>query len=494
MLEKVNLERKVSKEEYKRELPQLEGELAALQQKVKAAGLPVILLFDGWGAAGKGSLIAKLIGNWDPRGFKVYSNAAPEEFEKRRPLLWRYWQEIPAQGQISVLDRSWYQDVSIVPIEENLDREEILRRINSVKVMERQLTDDGCLVLKFFLHISQKEQKARFDKLDEDKNTEWRVTETDRRRNRNYDQYFQAFDEMIGYTDTPNAPWHILPSHDKYAARLDLFRIVCSSIRGALARMDVAQPLPSPDILLPKTFNLVPMPSLEEISLDKKLDKETYKKELSRLQEELADLHNRIYRKKVPVIIGYEGWDAAGKGGNIKRATAAMDPRGYEVIPISAPTKPELAHQYLWRFWRALPKTGHIAIFDRTWYGRVMVERIEGFCSQNQWRRAYREINEFEQELYDWGAVVIKFWLQIDRDEQLARFTDRQNTPEKQWKITDEDWRNREKWPQYEEAVNEMLRYTSTDFAPWHIIESQDKRYGRIKALKIIIQEIKKRL
>ena len=494
MLEKVNLDKKVSREDYKKELPLLEQELSALQQQVKAAGLPVILLFDGWGAAGKGSLIAKLIANWDPRGFKVYANAAPEEFEKRRPLLWRYWQELPAQGQIAVLDRSWYQDVSVAAVEDNLSREEVLRRIGSIKTMERQLTDDGYLVLKFFLHISQKEQKARFDKLDGDKNTQWRVTEADRRRNRSYDRYFQAFDEMIGYTDTPNAPWHLLPCHDKYAARLDLFRIVRGAIQGALARREAPQPPAAPDILLPKTFTLLPMPSLDQIPLDKKLDKEDYKRELNRLQKELSDLHNRIYRKKVPVIIAYEGWDAAGKGGNIKRVTAAMDPRGYEVIPIAAPTKPELTRQYLWRFWRALPKTGHIAIFDRTWYGRVMVERIEGLCSQDAWRRAYREINEFEQELHDWGAVVIKFWLQIDRDEQLARFTDRQNTPEKRWKITDEDWRNREKWPQYEEAVNEMLRCTSTDFAPWHIIESQDKRYGRIKALNIIIDQIQKRL
>ncbi|HIR57205.1 MAG TPA: polyphosphate:AMP phosphotransferase [Candidatus Gallacutalibacter pullicola] len=494
MLEKVNLEKKINKETYKKEITHLQEELSVLQQKLKEAGLPVIILFDGWGAAGKGSLISRLIQNFDPRGFKVYSNDTPEEFEKRRPLLWRYWQEIPARGQISVLDRSWYQDVSISRIEENLSREEVLRRINSIKIMERQLTDDGYLVLKFFLHISQKEQKARFDKLDEDKDTEWRVTERDRRRNREYDKYFQAFDEMIGYTDTPNAPWHILACHDKYAARLDLFHIVRNAIRDALARREKERPAPSPEIIMPKTFNLVSMPQLSEIPLDKTLDKEKYRKQLDHLQQQLSDLHNRIYRKKVPVVIGYEGWDAAGKGGNIKRVAAALDPRGYEVNPVSAPTKEELAHQYLWRFWRNLPKTGHIAIFDRTWYGRVMVERIEGFCTEDDWHRAYREINEFEQELYDWGAVVIKFWLHIDKDEQLARFNDRQNTPEKRWKITDEDWRNREKWPQYEEAVNDMLRYTSTDFAPWHIIESQDKRYGRIKALKIIISEIEKRL
>ena len=234
------------------------------------------------------------------------------------------------------------------------------------------------------------------------------------------------------------------------------------------------------------------MPLLSEIPLDKTIGEDEYKKELKRLQNRLGELHNRLYRKKVPVIIAYEGWDAAGKGGNIKRITGALDPRGYEVHPIASPEPHEKARHYLWRFWTRLPKTGHIAIFDRTWYGRVMVERLEGFCSENDWKRAYNEINEFEKELHDWGAVIIKFWVQIDKDTQLERFNERQNTPQKQWKITDEDWRNREKWDQYEDAVNEMIQKTSTTYAPWHILESVDKRYARIKALKIVIEELEK--
>ncbi len=392
-----------------------------------------------------------------------------------------------------MLDRSWYQDVSTARIEEALETGEVLERINSIKIFERQLTDDGYLVLKFFLHISKKEQKHRFDKLDDDKNTEWRVTEQDRRRNRNYEVYYKAFDEMLEYTDTPNAPWHIIPSHDKTTAKLDVYRIVLNSLRDALARR--GHPAPSsPGILIPKTFTLLQMPKLEEIPLDQSMEKEAYEKELKKLQNRLQDLHNKLYRKRIPVIIGYEGWDAAGKGGNIKRVAAALDPRGYEVHPIAAPDKYELAHHYLWRFWNRLPKDGHIAIFDRTWYGRVLVERIEGFCTVSAWQRAYREINEFERELFRWGAVIIKFWLHIDKDEQLKRFNDRQNTPSKQWKITEEDWRNREKWPQYEQAVNDMLKLTSTNFAPWHILQSQDKKYGRIQALKIIIEAIEDRL
>ena len=234
--------------------------------------------------------------------------------------------------------------------------------------------------------------------------------------------------------------------------------------------------------------------NLNECDLSLTIDEETYRKELKKCRKKLRKLHNIIYRKKIPVIIAYEGWDAAGKGGNIKRVTSGLDPRGYTVYPIAAPDKSEINRHYLWRFYKRLPKDGHVAIYDRTWYGRVMVERLEGFCSENDWQRAYNEMNEFEKELSDWGAVVIKFWVQIDKDTQLARFTERQNTPEKQWKITDEDWRNREKWDLYENAVTEMLQKTNTEFAPWFVLESNDKKYARIKAMKIVIDEIEKKI
>ena len=246
--------------------------------------------------------------------------------------------------------------------------------------------------------------------------------------------------------------------------------------------------------LLQNAFPLKPIPKLSEVSLDKELSDEEYERLLDMYQKRLGELHNELYRKKVPVIIAYEGWDAAGKGGNIRRIAEALDPRGYEVHPIASPEPHEKARHYLWRFWNRLPKTGHIAIFDRTWYGRVMVERLEGFCSTNDWQRAYVEINEFEKELTDWGAIIVKFWVQIDKDTQLERFKDRENTPEKRWKITEEDWRNREKWDSYEVAVNEMLQKTNTAYAPWHILESNDKKYARIKALKTVIEAIEDKL
>ena len=492
MLDSVNMKATVSKEEFKKQSKLLKRELETLPQKIKAAKIPVIILFEGWGAAGKGSIISDLILNFDPRGFKVYSTAEATETEKRHPLLWRHWQNLPEQGYMSILDRSWYQDVSIARVEDDLSDSETLHRMNSINTFERQLTDNGYLVLKFFLHIGQKEQRARFEKLENDKNTAWRVTERDHWRNKHYNLLYSILDEMLEYTNTPNAPWHVVCSNDSQAALLSVYRTVVESVKEAIQAKEKGLTISSArGIPAPKPFNLVHTPLLSEITLeDKTIEPEKYKKELAKLQKKLKGLHYKLYRRKVPVIVVYEGWDAAGKGGNIKRVSAALDPRGYEVIPIASPTKPELYRHYLWRFWTRIPKTGHIAIFDRSWYGRVMVERIEGFCTEADWKRAYQEMNEFERELTEWGAVVVKFWLHIDQDEQLRRFTDRQNTPEQQWKSTDEDWRNREKWPQYEEAVNEMLQKTSTEFAPWHIVESQDKKYARIKALKILIKAI----
>ncbi len=496
MLEQADLQQKTDKAEYKRQMKELKPALTALQQPLRKANLPVVILFEGWGASGKGSMIQSLILNFDPRGFQVHSITAPSEQERRYPVLWRHWLDLPEEGVLSFLDRSWYHDIGVTRLERDLDDETVRRRMDDINTFERQLTDSGTLILKFFLHISQKEQKERFEQLSESKNTAWRVTETDRRRNRQYDKYYRMFDEMLGYTNTACAPWHVVSGMDRRSAELEVYRIVLSGITAALKQREekAVHPVAAPAEIQPGHFTLLPMPKLNEVALDKALDKEQYKKKLNELQDRLSELHNTIYRKKVPVIIAYEGWDAAGKGGNIRRVSEALDPRGYEVVPVSAPSREEAARHYLWRFWRKLPKDGHIAVFDRTWYGRVLVERVEGFCAPDDWQRAYREINEFEKELSDWGAVIVKFWLQIDKDEQLKRFEARQNTPSKQWKITEEDWRNRAKWDQYEIAVNDMLKYTSTDFAPWHILASQDKKYGRIQALEAIIEAIEKRL
>ena len=486
MLKNISFTEKPEEEELRQRLEAAKAKLARQQNLIKEHKIPVLVLMEGWGTAGKGSVIGQVIQNIDPRFFKVASMDIPTEEENRKPFLYRYFAKLPEAGKFMFLDSGWMSDITGRCLHEGIENKTYRLRIDSIRRFERQLTDNGYLLMKFFCHISHKEQKRRIDGLLNDIDTKWRVSEGDKWQNKNYDKCMEVFDRYLEDTNASAAPWYIVDAKSKKWAQLQVLETLTQGIEIALQNKSLAVPL------LQNSFPLVKMPKLSEIPLDKSMEEEEYKKELESLQAKLGELHNRLYRKRVPVVIVYEGWDAAGKGGNIKRITGALDARGYEVHPIASPEPHEKARHYLWRFWTRLPKTGHIAIFDRSWYGRVMVERLEGFCSENDWKRAYNEINEFEKELHDWGAVIVKFWVQIDKDTQLERFTLRQNTPEKQWKITDEDWRNREKWDEYEIAVNEMIQKTSTAYAPWHILESTDKKYARIKALKIVIEELEK--
>ena len=482
---KVNMDEHTN---YKELVSQLRQELSGLQLKIRDKKLPVIVVFEGWSASGKGSLIAEMIKYLDPRFFKVHSFLPATPSEMRYPLLNRFWKDIPEYGKMLIMDRSWYQELAIARMEEDISSKEYNGRVKAVNTFERQLSDDGYLIIKLFLHISKEEQAQRFEKLCDNDDTSWRVTKLDKKRHKHYDEYFDAFDDMTEKTNTAYAPWNIIDATDKTFAKYQMFSIITESITKALE--EKRQPNPINEV-----FPLLTMPALADISLDDKvLSPDEYAEQLKKCQKELSKLHNRLYRAKIPMIIAFEGWDAAGKGGNIKRLAYPLDPRGFDVYPIASPEAHELARHYLWRFWNKLPKKGHVAVFDRSWYGRVMVERIEGYCTENDWQRAYNEINEFERELTNWGAVVMKFWLHIDSDTQLQRFEARQNTPSKQWKITDEDWRNREKWAAYETSVNEMLQKTSTPDAPWHIIESNDKYYARIKTLRIVKEALEKAL
>jgi len=486
MLQEWKAMEKPEEEEIRVRLAAAKEKLAKQQLLIKEQKIPVLVLMEGWGTAGKGSVIGQVIQNIDPRFFKVESMGEKSEEECRKPFLYRYFKRIPEEGKFVFLDSGWMDEIVKDELHGKLSDEDYAKRIESVRRFERQLTDNGYLVMKFFLHISEKEQAKRIEHLEHEKDTVWRVSKNDLWQNRHYEKCEEAFSSYMKNTNMPSAPWYIIDAKSRKWTELQVLETLTQGIEIALSNQKLAVPL------LQNVFPLVPMPLLSEVPLDKEIETDEYRKELKELQNRLGELHNRLYRKKVPVIIAYEGWDAAGKGGNIKRIAGALDPRGYEVHPIASPEPHEKARHYLWRFWTRLPKTGHIAIFDRTWYGRVMVERLEGFCSENDWMRAYNEINEFEKELHDWGAVIIKFWVQIDKDTQLERFNERQNTPEKQWKITDEDWRNRDKWDAYETAVNEMIQKTSTSYAPWHILESVDKKYARIKALKIVVEELEK--
>ena len=483
---------KQKKEENKEESAQLKAEIKAmrehlmgLQQTIRAKGLPIIVLVEGWAAAGKGSLINELISELDPRFYNVTSPVITPEAEARYPFLYPYASAIPENGKIMFYDSGWMEDCVRKYLHREITRDEYKKRIRAVNEFERQLRDGGYLLLKFFVDIEDGEQRKRMRALRENFETEWRVTEEDLWQQREYKLFRETYEAFMEKTDKL-IPWHILDGRKKALAARDALRLLTEQVDKALENgRYVGKPFK-------EDFPLLDMPKLATVDLSPALTDEEYKKELKRLQKRLSELHNVIYRKKIPVILCYEGWDAAGKGGNIRRIARPLDPRGFDVMPIASPEPHELARQYLWRFWTRLPRSGHICIFDRTWYGRVMVERLEGYCSEDDWKRAYNEINEFERQLTDWGAVVLKFWIHIDQDTQLERFNDRQNTPEKQWKLTEEDWRNREKWPQYEEAVDEMLQKTSTENAPWFIIESNDKKYARIKTLKIVIDALEK--
>ena len=487
MLKNRILADKPGKEELKVRRKAAREKLAAQGIKNNDRKLPVIVLVEGWGTSGKGSLIGKVINNLDPRFFNVASLETIREEDKRKPFLWRYFTEIPENGKFVFMESGWVNELSNELYAGKLPADIYKQRIESLNRFERQLVDNGYLVMKFFLHISKKEQKARIKALEKNKDTSWRVSAHDVDQNENYEKYYEIFDRILEDTDSSSAPWYVIDAKDGAHAELQMLEILTEGIDIGMQNDPQGVPLQQ------NIFPLKKMPKLKDISLKgRPISKEKYEKKLKELQEELRELHNVLYKKRIPVIIAYEGWDAAGKGGNIKRIASALDPRGYCVNPIASPTKPEKARHFLWRFYTRLPRTGHIAIFDRTWYGRVMVERLEGFCTENDWKRAYNEINEFEKDMTDWGAVVIKFWVQIDKDTQLQRFTDRQNDPEKQWKITDEDWRNREKWDLYETAIDEMIAKTNTTFAPWHILKSVDKRKARLDALEIVIAEIKK--
>ena len=349
------------------------------------------------------------------------------------------------------------------------------------------------MIIKFFLDISKEEQKKRFKKLDGSKETAWKVSEGDWKRNKDYDKYLIICEEMLERTDTDFAPWTIVEATDKNYAAMKIMATVADRLEYELNERD-AEKLSAKKPAAVKPEDHFKNGVLSGVDLSKSLTEEEYKEKSNELQKKLEFLHSEIYRLRIPVVLGFEGWDAGGKGGAIRRLTSHLDPRGYKVNPTAAPNDVEKVHHYLWRFWNNMPKAGHIAIFDRTWYGRVMVERIEGFCREEDWKRAYQEINEMEAHMANFGAVVIKFWMQIDKEEQERRFNERMADPAKQWKITDEDWRNREKWDEYETAVNEMLVRTSTTYAPWVVVEGNDKYYARVKVLQTVVDALEKKI
>jgi polyphosphate:AMP phosphotransferase len=484
MLDKYDLTKKTDDHTFAKEIAPLQEQLGVLQRELREKKIPVIIVVEGWNASGITNVIHEFIRFLDPRGFTLLSTGTPTEDEKDRSFLWRFWINIPAKGRIAIFARSWYSRL-LAEQASGVDWEKRVKQtISAINNFERQLTDDNTILLKFFLHISEKEQKKRFNERDRNPLTSWMITKGDWDFHHHYRSFFPVIEDNIRETDTVYAPWTIVEATDPNYTVLKCYTTLVSALEKRSEEISdnakkgyTGVPIKKPPRVKVKRNSSPPTP----------VSKPEYQEQVVAAQERVRDLQYVLFKRKIPLVIAFEGWDAAGKGGTIMRLVRDLNPRGYNVMPVSRPNDMELEHHYLWRFIRQYPKAGHTTVFDRSWYGRVLVERVEGLCTENEWKRAYNEINEMEEEYLNSGGGLVKCWLEVSKEEQLRRFHQRENDPLKQWKITDEDWRNREKWDLYETAVDEMLARTSTNLAPWTIIESDDKWYARLKTLRTVI-------
>jgi polyphosphate:AMP phosphotransferase len=506
MFETAELGRTVPKEAFEQAVPVLRVELVDLQQRLRAADFPVLVLFSGVNGAGKGETI-NLLNEWmDPRWIESSAYQPPSDEERERPRFWRYWRDVPAKGRLGLFLSAWYSRPFLDHVYGESTVAEFDAQLNECAAFERVLADDGALILKFWMHLGRSQQKRRLKALEKDPLQRWRITEVDWKHWQMYDRFVEVAEHTIRATSIPQAPWKIVEGMDSNYRALT----VATTIRDAVSARLGAKP-PRATALKRRTDangagagerpNDTAAVILEEplhhtvltdLDMTQTVDKDTYREKLPRLQGSVNSLFRKAKHHGISLVCVLEGWDAGGKGGAIRRLTRALDARDYRVIPIASPNDDEAAHHYLWRFWRQVGRAGRVTIFDRSWYGRVLVERVEGFATPLEWRRAYTEINEFERQLTEFGIVLVKFWLHITPEEQLRRFEERQTIEYKRWKLTDEDWRNREKWDLYERSVQEMVERTSTLDAPWTLVEGNCKRFARLKVLRTVSEALEK--
>jgi polyphosphate:AMP phosphotransferase len=483
MFESAELGHAIDKDRYEKEEPELRAALLKAQYDlVKRGNFPVVIILAGVDGAGKGDTL-NLLNEWmDPRHITTNALRPVGDDLAGRPPFWRFWRAMPAKGRIAVFVGSWYTRPLLERVYNEIKTAKLDQHIDEILRFEQMLAEEGTLLLKFWLHLSKKSQKKRFKELSKHRSTAWRVTDTDWRHLEMYDKFQSTAEHILRATSTAEAPWLIVEGEDEHYRNLTIGKAIHDSIRR---RLD--EPAKARDVrAAPRLPSIDNVNVLDRLDLSQAVDKDTYKDELAELQGRLNRLSRHKRFEKLSVVCAFEGSDAAGKGGAIRRVTQALDARKYDVVPIAAPTDEEKARPYLWRFWRNLPERGRMTIFDRSWYGRVLVERVENYCNEADWMRAYGEINDFEAQLVKNKTVVVKFWLQISKDEQLARFKAREETPFKQHKITDEDWRNREKWDDYRSAVGDMIERTSTAEAPWTVVAANDKYFARLSVLRTL--------
>lgn len=483
MFESAEIGHSIDKDTYEAALPALREALLEAQYELKQqARFPAIILINGIEGAGKGETV-KLLNEWmDPRLIEVRTFDQPTDEELAHPPAWRYWRQLPAKGRMGVFFGNWYSQMIQDRVHGRYKNARLDQAINGVERLEQMLCDEGALIFKFWFHLSKKQMKKRLKTLRDDPLHSWRISPLDWQQSKTYDRFVRFGERVLRRTSRDYAPWHVIEGLDPHYRSLAVGRILLEGLQAALK----APTEPVHQAVAPLGESIDQRSLLGSLDLDKRLSKEDYNEQLVAEQARLATLMRDKRMRRHALVAVFEGNDAAGKGGAVRRVAAALDPRQYNIVPIAAPSQDEKAQPYLWRFWRQIPARGKFTIFDRSWYGRVLVERIEGFCTQADWMRAYGEINDFEEQLGQAGVVVVKFWLSIDEQTQLQRFKEREAIPFKRFKITEDDWRNREKWGLYRDAVGDMVDRTSTEIAPWTLVEANDKRWARVKVLRTL--------
>ena len=484
MFESAEIGHAIDKDTFDAEEPALREALLEAQYELKAQGrFAVLILLCGIEGAGKGETV-KLLNEWmDPRLIQVSTFDQQTDEELARPPAWRYWRQLPPKGRIGVFFGNWYSQMLQGRVHGRFKDAVLDQAVANAERLERMLCDEGALIFKFWFHLSKKQMKARLKSLQDDPLHSWRISPLDWQQSKTYDRFVRYGERVLRRSSRDYAPWYVVEGMDENYRSLTVGRILLEGLQAALAN---GERPPSQPHTAPLCLSLDKRGLLDSLDMTQALSKEDYQAQLIAEQARLSKLMRDKRMRRHALITVFEGNDAAGKGSAIRRVAAALDPRQYRIVPVAAPTDEERAQPYLWRFWRHIPPRGTFTLFDRSWYGRVLVERVEGFCSADDWLRAYGEINDFEEQLADAGVVLVKFWLSIDQDTQLQRFKAREKIPFKRFKITEDDWRNRDKWPQYREAVEDMVDRTSTEIAPWTLVEANDKRFARVKVLRTI--------
>lgn len=492
MLESAEIGHKISKKTYARKEPELREALLNAQFDLSQTRRgPVLIILSGVQAGGRGETANKLTAWMDPRHIRVVAFGPRTSEEKERPPAWRYWRALPPKGKIGIFLSAWYNEAMNARARGKIDDDRLHSHLQAIREHEQMLTDEGALLLKFWIHLSKAEQKNRLKALEDDPRTRWRVTRDDWEAYRIYNKSHALWEHLLRETSTGQAPWYVVEGADERYRNLTVGKILLDAMKPIAKAPSSRKKAPLKHAVVPPPPSVIDNVKLiRDLDLSKKTPQQDYRTLLEKYQGRLARLSRHKRFADHSLILAFEGSDAAGKGGAIRRVTGALDARQYVTVPVAAPSEEERAQPYLWRFWRSVPPHGGITIFDRSWYGRVLVERVEGYCTVDEWMRSYNEINQFEEQLTAGNAILVKFWLQISKEEQLRRFRARQHTSFKRFKITAEDWRNRKKWNQYEVAVCDMVDRTSTEIAPWTLVEAEDKNYARIKILRTIVDRL----